>query len=188
LPASTTIYIDIYNIQIPKSTDTSPNIITISIDSDTNYQNGITQKTTISDTASTNNVISDIIITDVNINTTYIRTPQTITINFNTVTQVLTTATNLYLLLPGPYGEWINRGSTINTTFCYLQADNAANVNKINTCTFISKRVLKMTFIANTNYNLHTLTITGVYSPSKVPSGRYNQYRFKLFTTTNSAT
>lgn len=65
---------------------------------------------------------------------------------------------------------------------CALEADNAVGTNRLSACTFISKRILKMTLSANTGYNLHTLTLIGIYSPSKVPSGRYNQYRFKLFT------
>ena len=42
--ANTPIYIDIFNIQQPSSTNTSPNIITISIDTDDDYENGVTQK------------------------------------------------------------------------------------------------------------------------------------------------
>lgn len=45
-----------------------------------------------------------------------------------------------------------------------------------------------MTLSANTNYNLHKLILTNIYSPSMVPSGRYNQFRYKLYTTSNSAT
>lgn len=43
-----------------------------------------------------------------------------------------------------------------------------------------------MTLSAATSYNLHTVILTGIYSPSKVPDGRYNQYRFKLFMSTDS--
>jgi len=31
------------------------------------------------------------------------------------------------------------------------------------------------------------LTLSGIYSPSKVPDGRYNQYRFKLFMSSTAA-
>lgn len=102
--ASTTIYIDIYNIQIPKSTDTSPNIITVSLDTDSDYSNGVTSRTTLTDTAAGSNAITDIIITSTSVSSNYIRTPQTIVVKFNTVTNILTSGLNLYLLLPGPYG------------------------------------------------------------------------------------
>ena len=45
-----------------------------------------------------------------------------------------------------------------------------------------------MTINANTGTGAHTLTLTGVYSPSKLPSGRNNQYRFKLFTSAAETT
>lgn len=44
-----------------------------------------------------------------------------------------------------------------------------------------------MTISTSTANNAHTLTLTNIYSPSKVPSGRYNQYRFKLFTSSTLA-
>jgi hypothetical protein len=45
-----------------------------------------------------------------------------------------------------------------------------------------------MTLSASTNDRYHQLTLNGIYSPSKVPPDCYNQYRFKLFTTSNSGT
>lgn len=185
--ASTTIYIDIYNIQIPKSSDTSPNAITVSLDNDGDYSNGVAELKLISDTAAGGNAISDIIITSVSTNTSYIRMPQMITIKFDTVTNVLASGSLLYLMLPGPYGEWVSRGQSLLTASeCFLQADNAAGTNKLSACQFISKRILKMTLSAATSYNLHTLILNNIYSPSKVPDGRYNQYRFKLFMSTDA--
>ena len=40
-----------------------------------------------------------------------------------------------------------------------------------------------MTLSATTSYNLHTLMLKNLYSPSKLPEGRNNQYRFELFLT-----
>jgi hypothetical protein len=102
--ASVTIYIDIYNIQIPKSTDTSPNLVTVLLDNDSDYSNGVAQKVTISDTAAGGNSITDIIITKTIMSTNIIRMPQTITIWFDTQTNVLVNAMNLYIIFPGPYG------------------------------------------------------------------------------------
>lgn len=63
------------------------------------------QTAVVNDVASGSNAITDIIITSTSVSSVYIRTPQVITIKFNTVTNVLNTVgMNLYLLLPGPYG------------------------------------------------------------------------------------
>lgn len=51
----------------------------------------------------------------------------------------------------------------------------------LNACTFISKRILKMTIGSTTSSSEHTLILRNIYSPSKLPEGRFNQYRFKLF-------
>lgn len=61
-----------------------------------------------------------------------------------------------------------------------------AGTNRLSACQFISKRILKMTLSAATATNLHTLRISNIYSPSKIPEGRYNQYRFKLFMSTDN--
>ena len=62
ISSSATFYIDIYNIQQPKNTDTSPNIITVTVDTDGDYQQGVYGSTTLSDTASSSNTITDMII------------------------------------------------------------------------------------------------------------------------------
>ena len=156
---------------------------------DSDYSNGVTSKATLANTASAATAVSDIIITSTSVNTNFIRTPQTITIKFDTVTTTVVAAgAFLYLLLPGPYGEWINRGQVLSTsTQCYLSADNLATTNRLSACDFISKRVLKMTISTSSSYRYHTLTLTGLYSPSKVPTERYNQYRFALFTSSTAA-
>ena len=38
-----------------------------------------------------------------------------------------------------------------------------------------------MSISATTSHNAHTLTLSNLNSPSKLPEGRNNQYRFKLF-------
>jgi hypothetical protein len=44
----------------------------------------------------------------------------------------------------------------------------------------MSKRILKITLNVSPA-NLFTLVLKNVMSPSKLPEGKYNQYRFKLF-------
>lgn len=59
---STTFYIDIYNIQQPKSSDTTPNGITITVDKDSDYEGGVLGADFLTDTASSSNTIVDMII------------------------------------------------------------------------------------------------------------------------------
>lgn len=183
LATNTVFYVDIFNIQQPKASDTTPNTITVSIDTDGDYNGGIFGTNDVTDTAASSNTINNIIIEDTSMSSTFIRTPQDITIKFDTITNILTGGANIYLLFPAEYGEWINRGSTLNTanSTCLLEADNNAGVNVLNACLFISKRVLKMTVNTGTSHNLHTIKLKSIYSPSKLPEGKYNQYRFKLF-------
>ena len=87
------------------SSDTSPNIITISVDTDNDYMNGVDEQKELTDSAPSSAAIADIIITDTELSTDYIRSPQTITISFDTVqTNVITSGSTLYLLFPGEYG------------------------------------------------------------------------------------
>ncbi len=50
-------------------------------------------------------------------------------------------------------------------------------------CTYISKRVLKITVGAH-NGQLYTIKIKNLKSPSYLPDGKHNQYRFNLFLVT----
>lgn len=183
LATNTVFYVDIFNIQQPKASDTTPNTITVSIDTDGDYSGGINGTDDVTDTAAASNTINNIIIEETSMSSTFIRTPQDITIKFDTISNIITGGSNVYLLFPAEYGEWINRGSTLNTanSSCVLEADNNAGSNVLNACSFISKRVLKMTVNTGTSHNLHTISLKNIYSPSKLPEGKYNQYRFKLF-------
>ncbi len=52
--------------------------------------------------------------------------------------------------------------------------------NLATSCVYISKRILKIAVSASPS-TLFTLTLMKVMSPSKLPEGKYNQYRFKIF-------
>ena len=62
LPRTTTFYVDIFNIQQPSATDTTPNSITVSVDGDSDYEGGIHGFDSITDSAASSNTITDIII------------------------------------------------------------------------------------------------------------------------------
>lgn len=90
------------------------------MDNDGDYTNGVAQTVSINDVISAATAMTDIVITSTTAIPIYIRTPQTITIKFSILSGTLAVGSNLYLLLPGPYGEWINRGQTLSLTNCKL--------------------------------------------------------------------
>jgi len=70
------------------------------------------------------NVVSKISILSTSVDNSYIRTTQTLTINFKmSVTSVFTSGEKIYLELPFSYSEWIKRSDTLTTGAsgnCYL--------------------------------------------------------------------
>lgn len=115
---STTIIIDIFNIDVPKSTDTIPNTITIQLDTDSDYTNGVLASQTISDSTPSTLPTNNIVIISTVINTTDIRKVHEIYIKIDTVTNIVTAGLDLYLLFPGVYGEWITRDDVVDE--CYM--------------------------------------------------------------------
>ena len=82
ISSSSAFFIDIFNIDVPKTGDTSPNLITVSLDPDSDYENGVLAIHSFADSASSNTAIGDLVITDTSMSTSFIRSPQTITIEF----------------------------------------------------------------------------------------------------------
>lgn len=119
--ASTTFTIDIFNIDVPKSTDTSPNTITVQLDTDEDYSNGVLASQSITDSTPSVLPTTNIIIVSTVINTTDIRKVHQIDIKIDTVTNIVATGLNLYLLFPGAYGEWITRDDELDVADeCYM--------------------------------------------------------------------
>lgn len=103
--SNTNFYVDIFNIQLPKSTDTTPNKIVVTVDADSDYSGGVNGSATITDSASSSAAIIDMHIISTSLSNNYIRNPHDITIQFDTVSvSVLSGMTKLYLLLPPAYG------------------------------------------------------------------------------------
>jgi hypothetical protein len=103
------------------------------------------------------------------------------------VTSVFTSGEKIYLELPFSYSEWIKRSDTLTTGAsgnCYLEK-TGAGVNLATNCVYISKRVLKITVSPYTD-QFFTLKIKNLKSPSYLPVGKNNQYRFNLFCVTAS--
>lgn len=118
----------------------------------------------------------------------FIRTTQDITINLKTPSTIFSpSGLNIYVLYPASYQDWIVRGSTIDTANGDCSFTQTGQITNLATsCAYISKRILKI-FVSNSAATLFTIKLKGVNSPSYLPNGKDNQYRFKLFTTTNVA-
>lgn len=89
-------------------------------------------------------------------------------------------------MYPASYQDWIERGSTLDITTKCKFVQTGSSTNLATACAYISKRVLKITVNPSTA-TLFTITLTGINSPSYLPNGKDNQYRFKLFCVTNAA-
>jgi hypothetical protein len=117
LAIGATVYIDVFNIQQPKQTDITTGtqkMITCSIDLDDSYANGISGAQEILDSAGSlqpiNTAIAKISILSTSVDNFYIRTTQTLTINFDMNTaNIFGSGKTLYLELPFMYSEWIRR-------------------------------------------------------------------------------
>jgi hypothetical protein len=62
---------------------------------------------------------------------------------------------------------------------CYIE-QTGSGTNLASSCKYISKRLLKITVGTNGD-QLYTIKLKNLKSPSYLPSGRNNQYRFNLF-------
>ena len=133
-----------------------------------------------------NNAVSKITILSTSVDNSYIRTTQMVTIKFDMNTAgVFGAGKVLYLELPSSYSEWIRRSDTLTTGStgnCYLE-QTGSGTNLASACVYISKRVLKI-IVSVSAGQLYTLKIKNLKSPSNLPSGRNNQYRFNLFCVT----
>lgn len=190
LASGATVYIDIFNIQQPKQTDITTGtqkIISCSIDIDDSYINGISGAQEVLDNVGglqpINTAIDRISIISTSVDNSYIRTTQTLTINFDMNTaNLFGSGKDLYLELPFTYSEWIRRSETLTTGAtgdCFVGVTGSAT-NLATSCVYISKRVLKMT-IGSHNGQLYTVKIKNLKSPSYLPDGKNNQYRFNMF-------
>lgn len=195
LAVGATIFIDVFNIQQPKKTDITTGttkMITCSVDLDDTYSNGISGAQEVLDSAGSlepmDNTVSKLSILSTSVDNSYIRTTQTLTINFDLNTpnvNLFAAGKNIYLELPFSYSEWIKRSDTLTTGAsgdCFIGQTNSAT-NLATACVYISKRVLKIT-VGSHNGQLYTVKIKNLKSPSYLPSGKNNQYRFNLFCVT----
>jgi hypothetical protein len=190
LGVGATVYIDVFNIQQPKQTDITTGTqkyITCSIDLDDTYANGISGAQEVLDSAGAmqpiNTAVAKISILSTAVDNSYIRTTQTLTVNFDmNVANVFAAGKDIYLELPFMYSEWIRRSDSLTTGAagdCFVGVTVSA-ANLATACVYISKRVLKIT-VGSHNGQLYTVKINNLKSPSYLPDGKNNQYRFNLF-------
>jgi len=131
--------------------------------------------------------VSKLTILSTSMSNNYIRTAQNLIINIKTPSAIFSAGLNLYILYPASYQDWIVRGTMLSTgtNICsFIQTGMSTNLATV--CAYISKRILKIT-VGSSAATLFTLTLNNINSPSYLPNGKNNQYRFKLFTVTNAA-
>ena len=183
-------YVDIYNIDLPKSTDidSTSQYIMVTIDTDGDYSNGVAATAELGDTVPGSTTPTDFYIVSTSVDSNYILSTQKLTINIDLLaanTGVFTTGNTLYVLFPASYAVWNYRSQTIPVTwsasgmFCAFNRTNVTT-NLATACQFISQRILKITVGSVTN-QLYTLTLANINTPASIPSGKFNQYRFNLF-------
>jgi hypothetical protein len=114
---------------------------------DSNFTNGANafQETTDLSIAPLSNAVSKLTILSTSMSNNYIRTTQNIVINLKTPSSIFSTGLNIYLLYPASYQDWIQRGATLNTVTSCLFTVTLSATNLATACTYISKRVLKIT-------------------------------------------
>lgn len=161
----------------------------VTIDTDDNYANGVSAHGEVIDTSPSSTVPTNFKILSTQVTSNYILSKQTLTMNLDMlITTVFNTATSLYVLFPSDYAQWIYRSQTIpvaypadptTDSYCAFNV-SGVSTNLATSCTFISQRILQIALNTATN-QYFSLTLMNINTPAAIPSGKFNQYRFKLF-------
>ena len=187
LAANTFLYVDIFNIDQPKNDDVSGNTkIGLTVDADGDFSS-IDAYIEVTDSQPPSNSAGDIIILSCSTDNPYILSTQNLVMKLDTqVDTIFNAGKDIYLLFPYSYSQWISRGDTIPITntvgsqYCEFKL-TAGGSNLATACKFISQRILKITVAATSTQRYFTLTLNNIQTPAAVPSGKFNQYRFKVF-------
>jgi hypothetical protein len=189
LPAGTSLYVDIFNIDQPKNGDLSGNSkIGLSIDNDNSYSNGILAYKEVTDTQPPASTAADIIILSASVDNSYILSTQTLTMTIDTqLTTIFSSANSIYVLFPSSYSQWITRSQALSITYpansstIYCEFNvTGSSTNLASACSFISQRILKISVNAAAGQHFFSLKLMNLMTPASVPAGKYNQYRFKV--------
>lgn len=181
------LYVDIFNIDQPKNSDLNGNTkIGFTVDSDGDFS-AIDAYAEVVDSQPPSNAAGDIIILSCSTDNSYILSTQNLvmTLDVQALT-IFNTGKDIYLLFPYSYSQWISRADTIPITnvagnqYCEFKL-TAGGSNLATACKFISQRILKISVTATTNQRYFTLKLNNIQTPAAVPSGKFNQYRFKVF-------
>ena len=187
LTANAFLYVDIFNIDQPKNTDLNANTkIGLTVDYDGDFSS-IDAYIEITDSQPPTNAAGDIIILSCATDNSYILSTQNLVMTLDTqATTIFNSGKDIYLLFPYSYSQWISRGDTIPITYtagnqyCEFKL-TAGGSNLATACKFISQRILKISVTATSTQRYFTLTLKNIQTPAAGPSGKFNQYRFKVF-------
>jgi len=120
LAANAAFYIDIFNIDQPKSTDITGNQkIGLSITSSSLYSTGNLAYVETADVTPIVGTPADIIILSAAVDNIYILSTQTLTMTFDTQAGGTTIfpSNNLFVIFPSSYAQWITRDQTLQITY-----------------------------------------------------------------------
>lgn len=111
IAAGVNFYVDIFNIDLPKSADIGGNQrIMVTIDQDGDYSNGVAASAEVVDTAPSGTTPTDFHILTTSVSSNFILATQNLTITLDMlVTTVFSSATSIYVQFPAAYAQWISR-------------------------------------------------------------------------------
>lgn len=180
------LYIDIFGVSQPRAVNiTGSSYISVSIDIDTDYTNGVSQYGEMADSTPTGAPTNVIVIQSTSMSSLYIRALQDVSVTFSfAATGKLSTAgKKVYIVFPASYAIWVNRGATLTSSDCILNAFGTAT-NLATACRYISQRILAITTASDSSQK-YTATIKSVKASPFLPQELANSIRFSVFLATN---
>jgi hypothetical protein len=182
ITAGSDLYVDIFGVSQPKASNivSGQSVISVSIDTDIDYSNGVSIYGQVNDNTPTGAPTGVIVINSATMSSSYIRTVQDITVNFEfPTTGKITAGKKLYFVFPSTYGIWVSRGSTLTTTNCLLNADGSTT-NLATDCTYISSRIITITSNVDSGKK-YTATFKGIMASPYLPPDITNNIRFYIY-------
>lgn len=181
--AGSTLYIDVFNVQQPLTTDITANsFVTIDIDLDSNLTNGLYKYGKVQEVQPSTLAIASMRMLGVVATPLQLQTTQNITITFLAAAGTFSTARRLYVVLPAGYTPWNSRGSILTTnSSCSLIDLLVAPAELVVKCQFISRRIIGIDVLAAPLATQFKLVLQGLTSPADISDEYQNSVTFNLY-------
>lgn len=113
---------------------------------------------------------------------------QNLTISFVVPVNTFSTARGLYVLLPAGYAMWNSRGSTVTIPINCSVVNTASSATELaQTCTWISRRVLKIQMAVSTTGTNFRVWVAGVVAPISVLEEFRDSLEVNVYLTADSS-